>query len=261
MNNNNNFPNQFPNGNGLPTTFFNPLAPPDFNNNPYNNPYYNPNFMNSNPYNNNMNPMNNHNAEMEREILTKKIQEEIQVLKNTYMESQENLLKRIEELKKESSNANQQNSETIKELSNLKQELENIRKDEEYRRKYVYDVLLDKTLKYNDIIKNTRLTPGEDFNYLNGNRNRNYEASEINSVKLDTQSYFNNLKRDLMKNLPNKTNTTSIYGGRSNFEMNATSKFIDMQTKEVYKVRVIYKQFYRSKNKFKRNFFKKYFRI
>ncbi len=194
--------------------------------------------MNSNPYNNMNPPANNQNNEIEREMLAKKIQEEISVLKNAFTEQQENLLKRMEELKNESSNANQKNSETLKELTNLKQELENMRKDEEYRRKYVYDVLLDKTLKYNDIIKSTKLTPGEDFNYLAGNnRNRNYEPSENMSVKnLDTQTYFNNLKRDLMKNLPNKTNTTSLYGGRSNYEMNATSKFIDLQTKEVYKV-------------------------
>ena len=92
--NNNNFGNpQFPNGNGLPTTFFNPLAP-EFNNpnnnfnpqNPYNpqypynqnnpyNPYMNPNMNNNNnPFNNqNM----NQNADLEREALNKKISEEI----------------------------------------------------------------------------------------------------------------------------------------------------------------------------------------
>jgi len=204
----------------------------------YNNPY------NPNQFNNNQIPQQNQNAEFERETLSKKIAEEIQLLKNTFSDNQNNLLKRIDELKVESSAANQKNSETVKELGKLKQTLESIRKDEEYRRKHVYDVLLDKTLKYNDIIKATRLPPGEDFNYLmENNSNRNgfnfNEQSDVNSFNNNdnVSNYAENLKRDLMRgyNMLNKTRMTSLYG-KTNYEMNGTTKFIDLQTKEVYKV-------------------------
>ena len=77
-------------------------------------------------------------------------------------------------------------------MTNLKQELENIRKDEEYRRKHVYDVLLDKTLKYNDIVKSTKLSPGNDFNFLNeDNRsdlNSNFDANSNNFEKENNKS-------------------------------------------------------------------------
>ena len=241
MNNNNNT-NLLP-PNTIPNTFFNPLAP-EFNPNNQFNPYNNnTNPYNPNPFNNNNNmPNNNQNLELERDSLGKKITEEIQLLKNTFMENQNHLLQRIEELKIESTTANQQNSETVKELTNLKQELENIRKDEEYRRKHVYDVLLDKTLKYNDIMKNTKLPPGEDFEFLgeqDKNRCRDYEKSETNSVSNfdNVSAYSNNLKRDLMRgyNMLNKTRMSGLFA-RTNYQMNVTSKFIDMQTKEVYKV-------------------------
>lgn len=181
--------------------------------------------------------------DLERDALTKKISEEIQLLKNTFLDNQNNLLKRIEELKVESTTANQQNTETVKELTNLKQELENIRKDEEYRRKYVYDVLLDKTLKYNDIIKATKLPPGEEFSYIDENNKRklndNTDANSLNNFD-NISNYAENLKRDLMRgyNMLNKTRMTSMYG-RTNYQMNATTKFIDMQTKEVYKVNYV----------------------
>lgn len=246
MNNNNN--NLIP-PNVIPNTFFNPLAPefnsnnqfnPYNNNNPYGQNPYNPNaFNNQNPNNNMMN--NNQNAEMERDALSKKIAEEIQLLKNTFIDNQNNLLRRIEELKIESTTANQQNSETVKELTKLKEELENIRKDEEFRRKHVYDVLLDKSLKYNEIMKSTRLPPGDDFEFL-----KEEDKDGFNNERSDAQSlshndnvsvYAKNLKRDLMRgyNMLNRTRMTSLFG-RTNNEMNATTKFIDMQTKEVYKV-------------------------
>lgn len=105
-------------------------------------------------------------------------------------------MNRIGELKQDSSNANLQNSETTKELSNLKHELENIRKDEEYRRKYLYDVLLDKNLK-----------------------------------DKDKTEHFNNF---------NATKLSSLFGQTGDMLMNATSKFIDLQTKQIYSVILIY---------------------
>jgi len=238
MNNNNfNPPNQ------IPSTFFNPLAPefnPNNQFNPYNNPY------NQHPYNNNQNENHNNlntinknqNQELEREALTKKISEEIQLLKNTFLDNQNNLLRRIEELKVESTTANQQNSETVKQLTSLKHELENIRKDEEYRRKHVYDVLLDKTLKYNEIMKSTRLPPeAVDNEFLpEFDKNGFNDANSVTNID-NVSEYAVNLKHDLMRgyNLLNRTRMSGLQG-RTNYEMNATTKFIDMQTKEVYKV-------------------------
>lgn len=245
MNINNNHPNNFLPPNAIPNTFFNPLAPEfnanNINQNPSNNPY------NQNPFNNNnnQNPFNinnNQNIESERDALSKKIAEEIQLLKNTFIENQNNLLKRMEELKIETTTANQQNTETVKELTNLKQELENIRKDEEYRRKHVYDVLLDKTLKYNEIIKSTRLPPAEESEFIGENDSNWFNERDKKNFSDDARSvvvseYADNLKRDLMRgyDLLNRTRLSGLHG-RTNYQMNATSKFIDMQTKEVYQV-------------------------
>lgn len=216
--------------------------------------------------------MNNYaNEQMLREKIENKLSQEIEKLKNTFIENQNNLLNRIEELKADSSNSSQQNTETLKELGKLKEELEHMRKNEELRRKYLYDVMLDKTLKYNEIERATKFPfytheeKAQEFNSKDSDYNENYNynysqndfkdhdttghlknfedelfSDDKNSKKLDKYTIDN--KSEYYKNMINPkrmnvTNLSSLYGN-TNYKMNTTTQFIDMQTKEVYRVSI-----------------------
>ena len=108
------------------------------NNNPFQETWNMPHLQN----NSNTNPQFYQSLSQEKESLLK-IGEEIKDLKNSFLFNHNNILKRIDEMKIESNDANKINSDALKELANLKKELENIRKDEEIRRKYIYDIIFE----------------------------------------------------------------------------------------------------------------------
>jgi hypothetical protein len=86
---------------------------------------------------------------------------EILKLREQMKDQQNDLFHQIQFLKQETQNANAQRFEALKEIEKLKDELSKQRADENLRRKYVYDVVVNDAKTANNIIQETHL-PGQE---------------------------------------------------------------------------------------------------
>ena len=92
-----------------------------------------------------------HQKEMESKM---QLNNEILKLREQMKDQQNDLFNQIQFLKQETQNANQQRVEALKEIEKLKNELSKQRADENIRRKYVYDVIVNDAGN-NNIIQET----------------------------------------------------------------------------------------------------------
>jgi hypothetical protein len=169
-----------------------------------------------------------------------RIGEEIKELKNSFLNNHNNILKRIDEMKIESSDANKINTDALRELANLKKELENIRKDEEIRRKYIYDIIFEQNKPKK--IEEININIDKDKNKNNFKDKDSLIGKNIDELifDFDKNSIMDNSNKKKIDNINNmRTTNQSIFSSKTNFQMNATTKFIDMVTKEVYSVNKI----------------------
>ena len=86
---------------------------------------------------------------------------EILKLREQMKDQQNDLFNQIQFLKQETQSANQQRFEALKEIEQLKDELSKQRADENLRRKYVYDVVVNETRNMNNIIQESHLPAKE----------------------------------------------------------------------------------------------------
>lgn len=91
------------------------------------------------------------------EDLKKGIQDHITRLRNQVQEQQMQVINQITELKQETQQANLQRYEALKEISYLKEEISKTRIEDELRRKYVYDVMVDNKHSLDTVMNNTKL--------------------------------------------------------------------------------------------------------
>ena len=84
---------------------------------------------------------------------------EILKLREQMKDQQNDLFYQIQYLKQETQNANQQRFEALKEIEKLKDELSQQRADENLRRKYVYEAVINDSKATNNLIEEVHL-PG-----------------------------------------------------------------------------------------------------
>ena len=95
-----------------------------------------------------------HQKEMESKM---QLNNEIMKLREQMKDQQNDLFHQIAYLKQETQNANQQRFEALKEIDKLKEELSKQRMDENLRRKYVYDVVVNEARDTNNIVQESHL--------------------------------------------------------------------------------------------------------
>ena len=95
-----------------------------------------------------------HQKEMESKM---QLNNEIMKLREQMKDQQNDLFHQIAYLKQETQNANQQRFEALKEIDKLKEELSKQRTDENLRRKYVYDVVVNEARDTNNIVQESHL--------------------------------------------------------------------------------------------------------
>jgi hypothetical protein len=157
------------------------------------------------------------------------INNEILNLRNGIVEQQTLLLKQINDLKTETQSANLQRYEVLKEFSTLKEEISKQRVDEEMRRKYVYDVLVDNNSKVSNLYGNTKLPDlnPDDF------------KMEFPLPRNHKKNYKNMYYDETIKN-PNRVKEIPRLDSINKGEMKASSKFIDVDSHNVVESLNIY---------------------
>ena len=95
-----------------------------------------------------------HQKEMESKM---QLNNEIMKLREQMKDQQNDLFHQIAYLKQETQNANQQRFEALKEIDKLKEELSKQRMDENLRRKYVYDVVVNEARDTNNKVQESHL--------------------------------------------------------------------------------------------------------
>jgi hypothetical protein len=151
---------------------------------------------------------------------------ELTKLRSSLVDQQNQLVNQINDLKAETQNANLQRYEALKEISQLKEELAKQRADEELRKKYVYDVLVDNNTNVNQIYTHTRL-PNVNENELRMELPRNH-AKNVKSLYYD----------DSIKH-PNRVPKVPNLDELRENEFKVDSKFIDIDTYKVIDVYLI----------------------
>jgi hypothetical protein len=187
----------------------------NFNNNTFNEKKQNEEFLQGG---------NNYNSAIEENLeLNHTINNELLNIKNNFVEQQNILLKQLNDLKTETQNSNLQRYEVLKEFSSLKDEMSKLRVDEEMRRKYVYDVLVDNNTKATNIYTNTKLPDlrPEDYKVvLPKPKNHSKNIKEI---------YYD----DTIK-YPNRVQEIPNLDDLQEKKIKSESKFIDVDTHNIY---------------------------
>lgn len=175
-------------------------------------------------YNNAQHIINQHHIEEDLE-LKRNINNEMLKMRNNIFDQQNQVLKQINDLKAETQNSNMQRFEALKEISALKEELAKQRSDEELRKKYVYDVLIDNSSKVSNVYGNTQL-PNLDKNEYKLELPKNY-ANAMNEQMYEEAARFPN-RIPKVPRLDDLDNT--------NGKFKVSSKFIDIDTHNVIEV-------------------------
>jgi hypothetical protein len=141
---------------------------------------------------------------------------EILKLREQMKDQQNDLFNQIQFLKQETQSANMQRFEALKEIEQLKEELSKQRADENLRRKYVYDVIVNDANSLNNVIKETHL-PG------------NEKPEIILPVHSEKELYYDEKIRHPNRIIPVPKLTELHENG-----VKTDSKFIDMDTHNIF---------------------------
>ena len=141
---------------------------------------------------------------------------EILKLREQMKDQQNDLFHQIQFLKQETQSANQQRFEALKEIEKLKDELSKQRADENLRRKYVYDVVVNDARNANNIIQETHL-PGQE------------KPQIILPVPSEKEIYYDEQIRHPNRIIPIPKLTELNEHG-----LKTDSKFIDVETHNIF---------------------------
>ena len=141
---------------------------------------------------------------------------EILKLREQMKDQQNDLFSQIAFLKQETQSANQQRFQALKEIEKLKDELSKQRADENLRRKYVYDVVVNDANNTNNIIQETHL-PGQE------------KPEIVLSVKSEKDLYYDEKIRHPNRIIP-VPKLTELY----EHGVKTDSKFIDIDTHNIF---------------------------
>ena len=177
--------------------------------------------------NSNINKKSEINENMTEEEAINKIQQkemesklqlnnELLKLREQMRNQQNDLFNQISVLKQETQNANQQRFEALKEIEKLKDELSKQRSDENLRRKYVYDVVVNDAKNTNNLIQETHL-PGEE------------KPQVILPVQTEKDIYYEEMIRH-----PNRIIPVPKLIELNEHGVKTESKFIDMDTHNIF---------------------------
>ena len=141
---------------------------------------------------------------------------EILKLREQMKDQQNDLFSQIAFLKQETQSANQQRFQALKEIEKLKDELSKQRADENLRRKYVYDVVVNDANSTNNVIQETHL-PGQE------------KPEIILPVKSEKDLYYDEKIRHPNRIIP-VPKLTELY----EHGVKTDSKFIDIDTHNIF---------------------------
>jgi hypothetical protein len=148
---------------------------------------------------------------------------EILNLKNIILEQQNTLLTQINDLKAETNNANLQRYETLKEINYIKEELAKQKVDDDMRKKYIYDVILQDNNRVDNIFKHSIL-PEVTKPDLQSEFNRKH------SEELHKLTYDNKIK------YPNRVPVIPKLDEIKETEFESESKFINVDNYNITNV-------------------------
>lgn len=154
----------------------------------------------------------------EDDDLKKAINDQILRLKNQINDQQMQLISNISELKNETQQANLQRYEALKEIAYLKDEISKSRIEDELRRKYVYDVMVDNKNTLDTVMNNSKQEPLEKIDIFNNHKK---------NVK--------NLMYDDMIRFPNRPQLAPKLVEDGDMDIGGKSSFIDIDTYKVNK--------------------------
>ena len=205
------------------------------NNNNNNNNNYNNNDSNQDVFKNvktinrtiRINEVNeNNNNAIDQEAIDKinqkemeskmQLNNEILKLREQMKDQQNDLFSQIAFLKQETQSANQQRFQALKEIEKLKDELSKQRADENLRRKYVYDVVVNDANSTNNVIQETHL-PGQE------------KPEIVLPVKSEKDLYYDEKIRHPNRIIP-VPKLTELY----EHGVKTDSKFIDIDTHNIF---------------------------
>ena len=155
------------------------------------------------------------------------IENELLKLRTNLMDQQNELLRQINELKSDAQKQNIERYEALQEINVLKEELSKNRMDEEVRKKYVYDVIVDNNNKVNEIFTTTKLPPINDGDL-------HVDLMNPINKKINNQIYDDRLKYP--NRIPKVPELQELY----DLCLPAESKFIDVDTYKVHNVYINY---------------------
>ena len=141
---------------------------------------------------------------------------EILKLREQMKDQQNDLFHQIQFLKQETQSANQQRFEALKEIEKLKDELSKQRADENLRRKYVYDIVVNDTRNANNIIQETHL-PGQE------------KPQIVLPVPTEKEIYYDEQIRH-----PNRIIPVPKLTELNEHGLKTDSKFIDMESHNIF---------------------------
>ena len=173
-----------------------------------------------------INEVNENNNVIDQEALDKinqkemeskmQLNNEILKLREQMKNQQNDLFSQIAFLKQETQSANKQRFDALKEIEKLKDELSKQRADENLRRKYVYDVVVNDANSTNNVIQETHL-PGPE------------KPEIILPVKSEKEIYYDEKIRHPNRIIP-VPKLTELY----EHGLKTDSKFIDMDTHNIF---------------------------
>jgi len=185
------------------------------------------NYQNNNYYNNQNNDYNyppNIDLSKQNDPM---IEQELLNIRATLMEQQNELLRQVNELKSQTQLHNKERYEALNELNNLKEELSKNRADEEVRKKFVYDVVVENNNKVNEIYKTTKL-PQIIEDELK------VDLMNPSNKKINSQLYDDAIK------YPNRIPVIPDLNELNDNRLDTESKFIDLDDHGVHNVIINY---------------------
>jgi len=154
------------------------------------------------------------------------------------MDQQNELLRQINDLKVDSHKQNVDRYEALHEINTLKEELSKNRTDEELRKKYVYDVIVDNNSKVNHIYEGIKMGPM----YESENNNNDFKPSKQNNNNNNNNNYkkqtYEEESTNSKQNFDYVGKVPELYNERNGLKVE--SKFIDIDTYNVNNVSFIY---------------------
>jgi len=170
-----------------------------------------------------LNNQANEAAAINNQVSEAAIENELLKLRTNLMDQQNELLRQINELKSDAQKQNLERYEALQEINVLKEELTKNRMDEEVRKKYVYDVIVDNNNKVNEIFTTTKLPPINDGDL-------HVDLMNPINKKINNQIYDDRLKYP--NRIPKVPELQELYDQC----LPSESRFIDVDTYKVHNV-------------------------